>query len=99
MRRIADSLSGNPLNFLTYRTRAGEGIAKLSASEQPAARQRAGAYVGMARWLEDFAYRVEISCGILVFSGLAALGIAWLTVGYHAVKAALTDPVKSLRYE
>ena len=36
---------------------------------------------------------------VLPLALLAALGIAWLTVGYHAVKAALADPVKALRYE
>ena len=57
------------------------------------------AYLGMNRWLEDFAYRIDISGWIFLTAGLAALLIALLTVSYHAIKAALTDPVKSLRYE
>ncbi|MGB7297142.1 MAG: ABC transporter permease, partial [Candidatus Aminicenantales bacterium] len=57
------------------------------------------AYFVMSQWLRDFAYRVSI--GPLVF-GLSAgltLLVAFLTVGYQAVKAALANPVESLRYE
>ena len=57
------------------------------------------AYLAMHRWLNDFAYRIEISWWIFLMAGLAALGIAWLTVGYQSIKVARTDPVKTLRYE
>ena len=57
------------------------------------------AYIGMQRWLETFAYRIEVSAWVFVISGLAALLIALLTVGYQSIKAATADPVKSLRYE
>ena len=57
------------------------------------------AYLAMNRWLEAFAYRVEISPLILLLAGTAALVIAWLTVSYQALKAALADPVDALRYE
>ena len=57
------------------------------------------AYFGTTWWLDNFAYRIEISWGIFLTAGLAALGIALLTVGYQAVKAAMADPVESLRYE
>ena len=57
------------------------------------------AYLVMDHWLQDFAYRIEISWGIFLMAGLAALGVALLTVSYQAVRAALSDPVKSLRYE
>ena len=57
------------------------------------------AYVVMSQWLLGFADRVALTWPIFLMAGLAALGIAWLTVGYHAVKAALADPVKALRYE
>ena len=57
------------------------------------------AYFGMSRWLESFAYRTEISGWIFLVAGLLALAIALLTVGYQAVRAALADPVKSMRYE
>ncbi|MDX1548190.1 MAG: FtsX-like permease family protein, partial [Rhodothermales bacterium] len=57
------------------------------------------AYFAQHRWLADFAYRVEISWRIFLVAGVAALGIAMLTVSYQAFRAALADPVKSLRYE
>ncbi len=57
------------------------------------------AYLVMDRWLQDFAYRIEISWPIFLIAGLAALGIALLTVSYQSIKAALADPVESLRYE
>ena len=57
------------------------------------------AYLAMVQWLESFAYRIEISWGIFLAAGLAALGIALLTVSYQAIRAALADPVKALRYE
>ena len=57
------------------------------------------AYVAMDRWLQDFAYRVDVPWWIFVVAGLAALVIAWLTVSYQSIKSALTNPVESLRYE
>jgi putative ABC transport system permease protein len=57
------------------------------------------AYYFMNRWLQTFAYRATIGVGIFLFSGLAALVIALLTVGYQSVKAARANPVDSLRYE
>ncbi len=57
------------------------------------------AYFAMDRWLQDFAYRIEISWGIFLIAGLAALGVAWLTVSYQSIRAALADPVDVLRYE
>ncbi|HMB89195.1 MAG TPA: ABC transporter permease [Rhodothermales bacterium] len=57
------------------------------------------AYLGMNRWLEDFAYRIDVSWQLLALTGLVAFGIASLTVSYHAMRAAWNDPVKSLRYE
>ena len=57
------------------------------------------AYFAMSRWLEDFAYRADLSWPIFVMAGLAALAIALLTVSYQSIKTALGNPVKSLRYE
>lgn len=57
------------------------------------------AYVAATRWLDAFAYRIGISWWIFLLVGLIALCIALITVCYHAVHAALADPVKSLRYE
>ncbi len=57
------------------------------------------AYFAMDRWLDTFAYRVEISWPLFLMAGSLALAIALLTVSYQAVRAALADPVKALRYE
>jgi putative ABC transport system permease protein len=57
------------------------------------------AYFLLDYWLSQFAYRVEITVFIFAISSLGALLIAWLTVGYQSLKAALIEPVKSLRYE
>jgi len=56
-------------------------------------------YFAMHRWLADFAYRTDLSWWIFAIAGLAALFIALLTVSYQSIRAALADPVKSLRYE
>ncbi|MBI1227229.1 MAG: FtsX-like permease family protein [Bacteroidetes bacterium] len=57
------------------------------------------AYYFMGKWLQDFAYRTDIQWGVFVMAGLVALGIAFLTVSFQSVKAALANPVKSLRSE
>ena len=57
------------------------------------------AVLAMNRWLETFAYHIAISWQIFLLAGVAALGIALLTVSYQAIRAALADPVESLRYE
>ena len=53
----------------------------------------------MNKWLEDFAYRVHIEWWVFPVAGIAALLIALLTVSFQAIKAALANPVKSLRTE
>jgi ABC-type antimicrobial peptide transport system permease subunit len=57
------------------------------------------AYYFMHGWLQDFVYRVGISWWILALSGLIAVAVAMLTISFKAVKAALANPVKSLRTE
>ncbi len=57
------------------------------------------AFVLMDNWLQEFAFRTGISWWIFALSGLSALMIAWLTVGWQSLKAALTNPVEALRYE
>jgi len=57
------------------------------------------AYYIMGRWLDNFAYKTEMSWWLFVTAVGLAMVIALATVSYHAVKAALTDPVKALRYE
>ncbi|WP_296317346.1 ABC transporter permease [Winogradskyella sp. UBA3174] len=53
----------------------------------------------MDKWLQDFAYRMHISWWIFAISGGLALGIAFMTVSFQAIKAATSNPVKSLRTE
>ncbi|GAB3557454.1 ABC transporter permease [Spirosoma fluminis] len=57
------------------------------------------AWYTMSQWLQDFAYRVAIEWWMFVPAGLAALFIALLTVSFQSLKAALMNPVKSLRSE
>jgi putative ABC transport system permease protein len=53
----------------------------------------------MNKWLEDFAYRIHIEWWVFPVAGIVALIIALLTVSFQAIKAALANPVKSLRTE
>ncbi|MES2732105.1 MAG: ABC transporter permease [Bacteroidota bacterium] len=57
------------------------------------------AYYAVEHWLQDFAYRVDLGWWVFVVAGITALLIALLTVSYQAIKAALANPVKSLRAE
>lgn len=57
------------------------------------------AYYIMNDWLRNFAYKTEISIWIFAAAGVLALVIALLTVSSHAIKAAMANPVESLRYE
>lgn len=57
------------------------------------------AYFTMDIWLQEFAYRIEVQWWIFVMAGFIAVGIAFLTVSFQSVKAALVNPVKSLRME
>jgi putative ABC transport system permease protein len=51
------------------------------------------------RWLQDFAYQTQLNAWIFIAAGIIAVLIAIITVSIHAVKAALANPVKSLRTE
>jgi putative ABC transport system permease protein len=53
----------------------------------------------MNKWLQDFAYRTNISWLVFAITALIAIGIALLTISFQAIKAALANPVKSLRTE
>ena len=55
--------------------------------------------LAMNKWLQNFAYRVEINIWTFVLSALIALLIALATISYQAVKATVPNPVDSLRYE
>lgn len=58
----------------------------------------AAAYL-MHQWLKDFAYRIDMGPLVFVIALMASLFIAWITVGYKAIRAARANPVKSLRSE
>lgn len=53
----------------------------------------------MNNWLKDFAYKINIGTGVFLIAITASILIAWITVGYKAFKAAVANPVKSLRTE
>ncbi|NIM89861.1 MAG: FtsX-like permease family protein [Candidatus Aminicenantes bacterium] len=57
------------------------------------------AYFVMNKWLQHFAYRTKIGFGIFVLSALLTFVIAFVTVSYQSIKAAVANPVDSLRYE
>jgi putative ABC transport system permease protein len=57
------------------------------------------AYIFLNRWLSNFAYRMQIGWVVFAAAGILALLIALLTVSFQALKAALADPITSLRYE
>ncbi len=57
------------------------------------------AWWGMSKWLQDFAYRIELSVWFFVTAGAVALVIALATVSYQAIRAAIANPVNSLRSE
>ena len=57
------------------------------------------AYGLATHWLQEFAYRVEIGVGLFLLSGALSFAIAGLTVGHQAMRAALTNPIETLRTE
>jgi len=57
------------------------------------------AWWAMQKWLADFAYRIDIQWWMFALAGVAAVAIAFLTVSFQSVRAALANPVKSLRSE
>lgn len=57
------------------------------------------AWFGMNIWLHDFAYRTSITWWVFVIAGLSALMIAFATISFQAIKAAVANPVRSLRSE
>jgi len=57
------------------------------------------AYFLMQNWLQNFAYRISIEVWIYISAAFLAFVIALFTISFQAVKAAMTDPVKSLCYE
>jgi len=56
-------------------------------------------WIAVHRWLQDYAYRINISWWVFVMAGSLAMLIALATVSFQAIKAAIANPVKSLRTE
>jgi putative ABC transport system permease protein len=57
------------------------------------------AWLIMNNWLNDFAYRINISAWIFIAAGLLSVLVALATISYQAIKAAVANPVRSLRSE
>lgn len=57
------------------------------------------AWLLMSKWLQSFAYRINISIWVFVIAGITTLMIALITVSFQSIKAAITNPVNSLRIE
>ncbi|RNC79550.1 MAG: FtsX-like permease family protein [Balneola sp.] len=57
------------------------------------------AYFGMGKWLESFAYKTNINAITILITAASVFGIAWVSVSYQSIKAALSNPIKSLRSE
>ena len=56
------------------------------------------AYFVMQRWLENFAFRIEMGLGNFVVTGALTIVLAVATVSYHSIKASLADPVESIHH-
>jgi len=57
------------------------------------------AWMTISNWLTDFAYRIAIDWWVFALAGLAALLIAFLTISFQGVRAAIASPVESLKAE
>jgi putative ABC transport system permease protein len=57
------------------------------------------AYLALGSWLENYASRIALDAGLFLLAGGLALGVALITISVQVVRAALSNPVESLRYE
>jgi putative ABC transport system permease protein len=57
------------------------------------------AWWGVNEWLQAYQYKVDVAWWVYVLAGVIAFGIAWITMSYQSIRAALSNPVKSLRSE
>ena len=57
------------------------------------------AWWAMNKWLQDFAFRINIGWWVFIAAGLSALAIALATISFQAIKAAIKNPVGALRSE
>jgi len=71
----------------------------ILAPEAAAALPEIQTWWGMNQWLADFAYHIEIQWWMIALASVWAILIAFLTVSFQSIKAALANPVKSLRSE
>ncbi|HEX7844507.1 MAG TPA: ABC transporter permease [Chitinophagaceae bacterium] len=91
VRKVLGASVGNILYLFSKEFTILIGVAFLLAA--PAA------WFMMNTWLRDFVYRINIGAGVFILAILISLVIAWVTVGYKAFRAAVANPVKSLRTE
>ena len=57
------------------------------------------AYLVMHKWLQNYSYRIELGVSLFLVAIIGSVLIAWITVGYRAIRAAKANPVNSLRTE
>jgi putative ABC transport system permease protein len=57
------------------------------------------AFYVMNRWLQNFVYRIDVKIWMFLLSAFLAIAVALMTVSYQSIKAALANPIDSLRYE
>ncbi|MEJ8756849.1 FtsX-like permease family protein [Pontibacter sp. H259] len=57
------------------------------------------AWYAMDKWLQDFAYRIDMSVWVFLVAGIVAAAVAFLTISYQALKAARTNPILNLRFD
>lgn len=57
------------------------------------------AWFMMSNWLSNFAYRIQMTADVFVFAIVISIIIAWITVGYKSIRAAMANPVAALRSE
>jgi putative ABC transport system permease protein len=57
------------------------------------------AWYFMSSWLDSFAFRIDLPVWIFIVSGILAAVVAWLTISFQAIKAAVANPINSIRYE
>jgi putative ABC transport system permease protein len=57
------------------------------------------AWWGVNEWLQSYEYKVNVAWWVYVLAGVVAFGVAWITMSYQSIRAALSNPVKSLRSE
>ena len=91
IRKVLGATIPNIVNLLSVDFLKLVGVAVIIASPI--------AWFAMHKWLQDFAYRIPISWWIFAVSAAAATLIAIITVSFQAIKAAVSNPVKSLRTE